>query len=195
MRLNNHPQVKEALTKLNTWWAGLLPREKRVVVGGIASLVVVVLYAIIDSAVGHIQAQSAMINAKQLELHDIEEDLLTYAELLKRKDSLEEHYRKIEIQEGVRTLIERLLREKGQVKETPNIRDLPPSSLGAEYEVVQYNVNFTITSMTNLATFLNELAHGEKPVLITQLDIKKNQRTADRVDVQLNVSSIRPKAT
>jgi hypothetical protein len=191
MRLNQ--KLTTALKPIITWWIGLLPREKRIVVGGTASLVVLLIYVIVDAAIGSINQQTIELASSQQKLREVEQDLVTYAQLVKRKEALENHFRTIEIQEGVRTLIERLLREKGEVKETPSIRDLPPSSLGGEYEVVQYSVNFSINSMKSLAAFLQELAHGSKPVLITQLDIKKNQRTADRVDVQLNVSSIRPK--
>jgi hypothetical protein len=192
MRLN--PKINNLLKPVITWWSGLLPREKRIVVGGSLSLVALLIYVMVDTAVGHINQQTIELASTQQKLREVEEDLVTYAQLIKRKEALENHFRTIEIQEGVRTLIERLLREKGEVKETPSIRDLPPSSLGGEYEVVQYSVNFSISSMKSLAAFLQELAHGSKPVLITQLDIKKNQRTADRVDVQLNVSSIRPKS-
>ncbi len=166
-------------------------RERMLVV--VASLAVFSLLAYKSAAIirEKINAQKAEIESLDASRAEVIESLARYSTLRARRVAIEEQYKGVEIKEGVRSHLERLLKEKAGVpSDKITIKELPVNEFGGNYELAPFSIKFAASTMQGLVSFLVEIVHGARPLVLTELELKKG-RVGDRMDVSVEVSSIR----
>ena len=166
-------------------------RERMLVVVAALAVLSLLLYKVAFTLQEKMAAQKAEIEALDLSRTEVIDSLSRYSTLRARRLAIEEQYKGVEIKEGVRSHLERLLKEKAGVpSDKITIKDLPVNEFGGNYELAPFSVKFVASSMQGLVAFLVEIVHGTRPLVLTELELKKG-RVGDRMEVSVEVSSIR----
>jgi hypothetical protein len=116
-----------------------------------------------------------------------------YVKLKSRRDMIEREYRGVEIKEGAYAHIENLIRTKLGLSSGFTIKDSSPKSMGGNFEQTTYTVKFPVPTLQPLVDLLKEIVNGQRPLLLSSLEITKTRR-GDLLDVSFEVVSIRESA-
>ena len=116
-----------------------------------------------------------------------------YVKLKSRRDMIEREYRGVEIKEGAYAHIENLIRTKLGLSSGFTIKDSSPKSMGGNFEQITYTVKFPVPTLQPLVDLLKEIVNGQRPLLLSSLEITKTRR-GDLLDVSFEVVSIRESA-
>lgn len=183
-------KILEARQQVVSAYVKLSSREKI----GVWVAALVVVYFAFDMIYAPL---AASFDKQVFELQKVDQDLKTvtiqlarYRDLKQRFSVIEEQFKKAPPAEGVLSYIDSLLSSKAQLRSgqysiQPNAR----RPLGEQFEQLPFTIKFDITDLAALVTFLKELIHGDKPLLVTRLDINKSRRL-DKLSVLIDVSSI-----
>ncbi|MCB0338549.1 MAG: type II secretion system protein M [Bdellovibrionales bacterium] len=177
-------QVLEYLGKLST-------REKRVLISVVALLAVLALYVVADEISTAFDRQARELRILAAQSEQVTEKLTRYKTLVARQRSAEQQFKDVTFEGGVRSYLEKLIQhtgriQSGQYKITPS----RSRKLGENYELEPYNIRFETSNLKLLVNLLEKIPYGDKPLLITQLEIKKSRRS-DKLTVSVDVSSIK----
>jgi len=166
-------------------------REKGLILASAAAVLILALAMTYQFIHQKFVDQSAQIDALEGKRKEVIENLAKYTTLNARRQIIESEYTKAEIKEGVRSHLEKLLREKaGVTTGSYTIRDKPTSEFGGSYELAPFSVTFPAVTLQGVVDFLREVTHGPRPLVLTELEMKKG-RMGERMDVSADVSSIR----
>ena len=184
-------ELHNILQRIGAWYRGLTPRERYVLIPLAAAFVVsYISYSV------YIPLRDAF-DAQATELEKVEQDLKTlpfvlnrYQRLVARKSQIEEEYKEVEIAEGERTFLEKVVQEKVGNASGFEINLRPVSSFGGNYQQAPFSVKFYTSNLQSVVDFLTEVVLGKKRLLLTKIDINKS-RAGDRLEVDVDVSSIR----
>jgi hypothetical protein len=179
-----------ARRRLNDEIRKLSLREKLLCFAAFIAVASFVVSWSVENVRQRFEVQSLEIESSQRAVQEVAKGLVLYAQLSEKKRAIEERYKQIEIAEGVRSHIEELLKTRGGITSGYTIREQPTTSFGGNYELAPYSIRFSSTSVSNVITFLGELVHGPKPLILTDLEIKRT-RIGDRLDININVNTIR----
>lgn len=168
----------------------LSSREKWIVALAGASLLLLVVFKVYEAASGAFLRQRLEMLSAENERRDLPLRLARFQALLAKKRAIEERFREVEVKEGVRSHMEKLLRKRAGVNPGYSIRDLPAKQFGGDYEQNPYSVRFNSSSLEGIVGFLDDLAYGSQPLILSELEITRS-RTGDRFDVTVGASSIR----
>lgn len=168
----------------------LTARERLIVGGAITLLVLFVLVKTIEATRDSFAAQSQRLQQVEGELERLTRYANRYLRLRSQKEAIEAGYREVQIEEGVLSHLEALIKEKAGVTTGFSINDLAVRPFGGGFEQAPFNVKFSTSELSKLVDFLSELVNGPKRLILSKLTIRKSRR-GDRLDVELDVSSIR----
>lgn len=184
------PTIQNWLKALQSYLSKLTTRERLLIsLAGFAAASIGVIQVFGAVSEEFAIQERALARAKS-EQQEVLEKLARYSQLKVRREAVEERFKEVEIKEGVRSQIENLMRTKANVTGGYTIKDGPVSEFGGNYELAPFSVRFTVQSLPGLVAFLEELVHGPRPLVLSELDLKR-PRTGERIDVSLEVSSIR----
>ena len=180
--------LKERRDQVINWMIALTLREK--VILGVAALLVFsyLTYMVIVPVRAAFVTQGDELARLTSELEGVDRVLDTYVKLKQRRDQIEQAYSDIEVKEGD---LERIIREKIGTSTIPTIRAAEPEEFGGNFQQTAFKVSFQVSSVDSLVNLLKELVTGKTPVILTRLEM---QRRPDRLDVEIDVSSIRRKS-
>ncbi len=189
-RLLNHPRVVAVRSLVVTEYRKLSGRER-----GIIGLLVVVaagmgLWGIYEPIARRFDDQWTRLEKTLETVQTSSASLERYLKLKSRRDMIEREYRGVEIKEGAYAHIENLIRTKLGLSTGFTIKDSSPKSMGGNFEQITYTVKFPIPALQPLVDLLKEITTGERPLLLSSLEVVKNRR-GDSLDVTFEVVSIR----
>ena len=134
--------------------------------------------------------QATEVETVQRSIEDVTAGLSRFSLLTARKAEIEAQYKQVEMSEGVRSFLENMLRTKAEVSSGYTIKDLPTTAFGGNYELAPFSIRFSTTSLQGVINFLNEIVHGPRPLILTDIELRKS-RQGDKLDVSLGINSIR----
>ncbi len=176
-------RLREELTKLSG-------RERGLIAGAIVAILFLVVWQSYEKVRSVFKNQSLKIEAARQDLGDIRERFQRFSALHAKRKAIEEQYKEVEIKDGVRSHLEELLKSKAGVSSGYNIRELTAVEFGGNYEQAPFSLKFTVGSLEGLVDFLKELVQGAHPLVVTELEIKR-EPIGDKLKVSVDVSSIR----
>ena len=183
-------QWKAVVQYLTAQWHKFSRREHAMIAGAALVLVFTLCYLVYEPIQDAFDAQAVALAEAQGRTRTIGGTLEGYLKLKARRDLIESRYREVEFKEGALSHIENLIRTKALVTSGYTIKDNTPRPFGGSYEQVPYSVRFQISSLSALLDFLKEVVHGPRPLILSRLELQKS-RIGDRLDVDLDVSSLR----
>ena len=183
--------IDKFLGKIRPLIAKLSSSEKRLIGLAVTVMCGLALYSVftpVSEAFARQRAElEALIKAEEGVLPHLER----YQKLSAKKQGVEQRYKELEFKEGEVSFLEKLVQERAKIafgKYT--IRPGKEQPFGKSFKLLQFSVKFDTTSLETLIAFLSELVQGERPLIISRLDIKKNAVT-NVLAVDLDVRSIR----
>lgn len=189
-RILEHPKVAAG----RTWATGeyaKLSRRERLILAGLGGVVVFMASWGIYEPTRDLFADQRLRLEKTVEaVQTSSSSLERYVKLKARRDLIEREYRGVEIKEGVYAHLENLIRTKLGLSSGFTIKDSPPKGMGGNFEQITYSMKFTTPTLQPIVDLLKEVVHGQRPLLLSSLDIVKRPR-GDTLDVSIDVVSIR----
>lgn len=176
-------QVSDYLKKLS-------PREKAIIFIAAAMVLVSIGYQIYKPINEAFIAQQKKQAEIQEQMTFVTTALGRYSRLKSRQAEIELAYKEVEIKEGALSHLENLVRNKAGIASGFTIRDKPTKEFGGNYEQAPFSIKFTITDFPRLVEFLKELVHGQHPMILASLDLKKRP-AGDAIEAEMDVSSVR----
>lgn len=180
--------LKQLQARVIAWFKSLSARERGILAVAALLLFIYLGYEIVVPVKAAFASQSEELDRLALELDGVDRVLDNYVKLKRRRDQIEHEYSDIEVKEGD---LEKIIREKIGTATVPTIRAADPEEFGGNFEQTAFKVSFQVTSVNSLVDLLKELVSGKTPVILTRLEM---QRRPDRLDVEIDVSSIRRKS-
>lgn len=171
----------------------LSKREQAIIFLALLMGIGTVFYTVYEPVARAFAAQETRLEDLSSEMDRVALAIARYAKLRTKRDEIERQNKEVEFSEGVLSYIEGLLRDKAGVTSGHQINPREPKPFGADYEQVPVSVRFPIVDMQRLVSFLEAVVHGEKPLILTSLDIKRRP-AGDSLDVELEVTSLRRKS-
>lgn len=189
--------MKEEIQKfrkdLGGYLAKMSSREWAVIFFGASLLFVLIAIEIVSQIDAFFDEQTLRLTQVEERLGQTTNSLQKYLDLRARRDQIESNYREVAVQEDVLSHLENLIKNKAGIQQGLfTIRDSPPNPFGGNYEQLPMSVKFTTTNLQALVDFLREVSEGPKPLILSRLDLNR-RRGADRLDVEISLSSIRRK--
>ena len=185
-----HTALAPLQQRATTYYRGLSGREQQILVACGAIIVVALVSWGWGAATEAFDDQYRRIAQVEQQLSKLASEVDQYSKWKGRKDAIEKRFRQVEIKEGVASYLETLLRTKAEVSKGFSIKDLGASEFGKDFQQESYSVTFSTSNLAALVAFLKELTFGERPVVLSRLDLEMpSHRTA--LDVRLEVAAIR----
>ena len=200
--------MRKLITKLIndgfTWYRSRSSREQQLVLGmGLAGILTVLVMTEMTI--------SNYISTEQLRVAEFKRQIDTATEAVKRFSELQQKRKLIEASfsqlkwkdagdgdQGEMSYLEGLngkflkVQEGTRPDDRFRIEPLAVVPFGKEYDRGQFRISFPTSKLDQLSSFLSELSHGEKPLLVTRLRVER-RASGDALAVQVDVSSIRQK--
>lgn len=189
-RTLEHPKVVAARTWVSTEYGKLSSRERGVLAGLGVVIVFMAGWGIYEPTRDLFADQRARLERTTEAVRTSSTSLERYVKLKARRDMIEREYRGVEIKEGVYAHLENLIRTKLGLSSGFTIKDSSPKSMGDNFEQITYSMRFSTPTLQPLVDLLKEVVHGERPLLLSSLDVVKRPR-GDTLDVTVEVVSIR----
>ena len=177
-------------TKAQNGFKTLSRREQGLICGGVAVLIIMAVYAVYEPVSEALDRQNVALVEAEGRAKGVSGTLERYMKLKARRDAIEGRYRMIEFEEGALSYLETMIRTKAMVTSGFTIKDGPPRPFGKNHEQVPFSVRFSTANLETLIGFLQELVHGQRPLILGRLSLQKS-RIGDRFDVDLDVSNLR----
>jgi len=180
-------EVRQRLTKQVQRLSG---REK-ILVSSLAALAVILLaYAVYGPLSSAFSAQAARLEETVTRMQEVGIALETYFKLNAKKEAIESRFKEVEMEEGVSPFLAKLIENSAGVVSGYEIKPSRTRSFGKFYEENSFVIKFTTVDYERLMTFLNELVYGQKPMILTRLEIVRRKTGDNSLSVTLNVSAI-----
>lgn len=155
-------------------------------------LAVVLSYAIYQPLTKAFEEQAHRLEEAGRDMQDVTVALDRYFKLKRQKELIEGRFKEIEMDEGVRSLLVNIIESKAGI---PNgqyeINSSDAREFGSGYEETPFRIKFTTVDYTRLVGFLTEIVSGQKPLILTRLEIRKRSSPDGSLDINLDVSAIR----
>lgn len=178
--------------KTTIWFSSLTPREKVLTLTAGAIALLFLLSSLYSPLAEAFDNQTVQFASAKDSLRETPRLLRDYLRLTRKRDAIEKRYKEVSFPEGALAHLEKLLIEKGKIAQGQfNITE-KTQPFGPEYEQEVYTIKFRTTSLSQLVDLLKELTRGDKPLLLSRLDMTKSF-SGDRLDIDLDVSSLRKK--
>ncbi|MEX0598778.1 MAG: hypothetical protein WD512_20005 [Candidatus Paceibacterota bacterium] len=176
--------------KIYELFNNLSVREKFLAVGGTLVLALILLDALATPLLEKSKAQQLRLKKVQDNLALLPNQLEKYQNLFVRQQKIEKEFQEVSFKGGVLSHLEELIRTKAKVDNPTNykINPLPEKPFSNDYRQEPFRVELFTTSETDLKNFLNELVNGERPLVLSRIDIKKAPNQS-RLIVQLDISN------
>jgi len=169
----------------------LTSREKAIIAVCVVSLSVFGLYKVYEPVKASFDRQSTQLANLQTNSETVTYLLNRHLELSTRKHEIEEAYQQIAGRGGILSYIENVIKEKMAIEQSDfEIREQPTRSFAGDFEQAPFLLRFTTQDVPKFVDFLTELVHGERPLIISRLGLRKN-RAGDAFEVEIDVSSLR----
>ena len=176
-------RAREELFKLS-------PRERWLIVGAVAAIVFFVSWQTIEKVKMVMRNQDQKIESARQDLSDLRERFQRFSALQSKRRAIEEQFKEVGLKDGVKSHLEDLLKNKAGVSSGYAIKELPAVQFGGSYQQTPFSVKFTVASLDGLVSFLKELVEGANPLVVTELEIKRDP-IGDKLRISVDVSSIR----
>ena len=187
--------MKDLLQKIKSIYAERTSREKLLFIAGM----LVIAFLLIDGAVAPVmtrfRTQKSTLTKLRQDYAGVPVILETYLGLSQRRELIENKYQEVSFEEGVLSHIEKLIVDVAKIENRTDFKidSLSERQFGGNYVHEPLRIELTSTSLEDLSNFLGELVRGERPLVLTRLQLKKSKSTSKLV-VQLDVSNFRRKA-
>ncbi|MBX7137274.1 MAG: hypothetical protein K1X83_04750 [Oligoflexia bacterium] len=182
--------LTEAIKQAKDYLAAMSGREKLLIGVGLIVLLGLALVQIYGSISAGFSSQSVEITRLERDLNDLSTLLDRYTKVKSRRDAIENQYKSVEINEGVYSHLENLIKKFALVDSGFTISENPQLKFGGNYLQLPFVVKFTTTNLKALVDFLKQIVEGPKPLVISRLNLTRS-RGRDSLDVELEVSSIK----
>ena len=168
----------------------LSPRERLLAIGGCLVICFVILDSLASPLLEKSKSQQLLLKKTQDNLALLPNQLEKYQTLYLRQQKIEKEFQEVSFKGGVLSHLEELIRNKAKVDNPNNykINPLPEVPFSKDYRQEPFRVEIFTTSEADLKNFLNELVNGERPLVLTRIDIKKAPNQT-RLIVQLDISN------
>jgi hypothetical protein len=194
MQLNKiKEKILEATSKFNEYYSTRSEREKYLIIGGGITLIVLLAYSFIYTPIIElIDEQKQAIELAEREIKALPFVIARYDKLRQRKAENEKLYSSMNMPEGAMTFLEDLLKNKAGLEASSFSIDppQPATKITDEYEQQLFRISLKTTDYVKLIEFLEELTYGKKPMIISRLEIRKNE-AADSLQASIIVNSIK----
>ncbi len=186
--------AKPIFVKVTTWYSLLSQRERLIVLAAVLFLPVFFIYNyILPPFIESLDESQSRLEQSYKDLQALPFVANRYNNLLLRQKELEALFAKSDISEGAFSYLEKLVKEKAGIAQGEFvINEESARPFGTRYERVPYKITFKITSHERLIDFLNAITKGDKPLVITSIDLNRS-RIGDHIQVMLQISSVRNK--
>ena len=174
--------LREQLKKLSA-------REKIIVSIACGMIAITLAYQVYKPVRNAFQDQARRAERIQEQLKPVSTAIARYSRLKARKAAIELAYKEVEIKEGMLSNLENLVRNQAGISSGFTIHDRPEKTIGDNYRQAPFSIKFVITDFPRLISFLKELVHGEHPMILTKLDLKKRP-AGDALEVEMEVNSV-----
>ena len=191
--------MKEEATKNYIQIAGdylknISAREKVAIAAVILVVCVIGLLSAYDYVNSLFSAQKNEFAKIKGEISEATQLLKSYSDLEARRASIEAQYKKVEMHERPLSYLEKIAEEKAGISSNElKIDPRKVSEFGGGYEKAPFSLSFKTNDLEKLVAFLDELVNGPKPFLVSKLELRNMRVRNQRLDVDINVTSIRKK--
>lgn len=169
-----------------------LSRREQVVIGALLAYVLGwVLFQGVTSVQTLFADQSARLEKVNLQVSRLPQLIHSYQRLEARKDQIEQDYKEAVMEDGAIEHIESLIKKKDKIDQN-SVRIVPKNGrrFGGNFEQLPFQVSFRISDFPQLVQLLSDMANGKEPLRLLRVEMKKH-RDGSRLDVELDVSSVR----
>jgi|GEM_PF-5410627 len=158
-------------------------------------MILFILYTIINTTLAPLSEmysnQGAKYRKTERDLKSLPNNIEKLLKLQQKKSNIENQYAKVEIKEGVLSHLEDLIQNTAKIKNDSDFKIIEKGSrrFSNSYKQNSYNIEFKITDLTVLKNFLEKLVTGKKPLLLSNIQLTKNNRQKN-LQVKITVSSL-----
>lgn len=182
-------KANNIMAYIANWYTTLSGRERSLIFASLAVIIPLSVYSMIYKPVNQkFHDQQLILTKMEQDLKAIPHILDRYTRFNQKKDEIEAEFKEVDISEGEKTFLENIL--TGKVEPGFQITPATTTPFGGNYEQASFAIKFTTTSLQNVVDVLTAISTGKKRMLLTTVTISK-PRTGDKLEVQLNASSIR----
>lgn len=183
-------QLKSALQPLIVKFNALSTREKLAILAAFLILSAILIQSLSLPIIAAFDRQKRKLAKLEQDWQELNTIGTTYSSLRQRFDVVQSQFQGREFKEGVRSHIEKLIREQlklqaGQYTIGAGVK----RPLAGSYSLAPFSIKFDSTSLEQLVSFLEELVQGPQGLLLTKLEIVKSRR-GDKLTISADVSSI-----
>lgn len=198
-------QLSKKLTMQSLdWYESRSKREQQLVLLMIVCGLITVIVMLQVSATNIIKNEKLKAAELKKQVDTATEASRRYSELLLKRKAVEAAFSQLTWKEsgdnaqGEMSYLESLNAKLLKVQESGRPDDrfkIDPQAVvpfGKEYDRAQFRILFPVSKLEQLVSFLSELSHGDKPLLVTRLRVERRPSN-DALTVQVDVSSVRQK--
>lgn len=186
--------INKILAKLRPLVAKLSSGEKRLILIGLFVIAMLGGYSVFTPITDAFYRQEAELKALTEAERNVVSHLERYQKLIAKKSGVEQRYKELEFKEGEVSFLEKLVQDKAKIPfGRYTIRPGKDQDFGRAFKLLQFSVKFDTSSLESLIAFLTELVQGDRPLIVSRLDIRKNPVT-NLLGVELDVKSIRQRS-
>ncbi len=190
MQTINSATTSAIKKQLGDYYKKLSGREKVIIAVAILMILISIIYPLQQEIRSAFSAQDRTWSELEDESKKVAASLARYAKLKNRQAAIELSYKEVEIKEGALSYLENLVRNKAGIASGFTIRDRPPREFAGSYEQTPFTIKFVITDYPRLIEFLKEITHGQHPMLLAGINVKKRP-AGDALEVEIDVSGVR----
>lgn len=182
--------LNQRLTALQDALSGLSPRDRTLLLGMIATLLVALLAGGAYGLNRSLKAQRARLDERQAQLDQLTGMLAEHAENQAQIGAIEERIQ-AHADTDLQAFVEQAGKEAGISDRITGVREKPGTTTGT-LEDRQYSVTLTRLSLQEYSNFLFELEGAGYPLKVRSTKIKRRARGEEvTLDVDMDISAFR----
>lgn len=185
----SRPLIERASNSLRN----LSTREQLMLFGVIALGCIVSIMWVHGAITGAFTAQRARLTQAENSARLVSATAQLHLRLRARRDLVESRVRRVELPEGAFSFLEGLVKRSFGENAQFKIDDQPPKPFGPNFEQTFFTVTSSSPQLESMVTFLRELLYGERPVIVSRVEVSKNDARGV-FDIEVDVSAFRRRA-
>lgn len=184
--MNNSLNIEDLKQK----FLNLSAREQFLVFATVAICLIYVLNFALENISNLNTVQKERLNVAERDLNAMPNVVERHMALKLRQKSAEKEFENIKLSDGALAHIENLIKDVAGIPQGYLIKDKAPQKFSEKYQQLPFQVTFNTTDFERLINFLMELENGEKPLILSSLNLTKSGGRNPKIRVQIVASAV-----
>lgn len=178
------------IENLKQKFLNLSSREQVMVLGTLALCLFYILNFAFNNVTKLSQKQEERLKIAERDLNAMPNVVERHMSLKFRQKAAEKEFENIKLSDGALAHLENLIQEVAGISDGYLIKDKAPQKFSDKYQQLPFQVTFNTTDFEKLIDFLMELENGEKPLILSSLNLTKSGGRNPKIRVQIVASAV-----